>query len=224
MRKKYIQLPKFYLSYSQLALWLADKERYKELYFDKRDELRTSNTGQAYGKIVADALEHGIDTGDLVTDAAMLMLPKYDLRDQEEQCEMKTKDGIIPLLIKPDTMDSKTKAFREYKTGKNPWTKRKAQEHIQLRYYAMGIYVKYGVVTRETFLDWIETEKAEDGTIRPTGRVESFRVQFILNDILQMMATTQRVAKEIETAWACHVPDKRLEWGEVPKKFSKKTT
>jgi hypothetical protein len=88
----------------------------------------------------------------------------------------------------------------------------------------MGIYVKYGVVTRETFLDWIETEKAEDGTIRPTGRVESFRVQFILNDILQMMATTQRVAKEIETAWACHVPDKRLEWGEVPKKFSKKTT
>lgn len=212
MKKKVIQLPKGYLSYSQLTLWLADKEKYKALYFDERNELRTTNSGQAYGKIVADALENGIPTGDLLTDSATLLLTKYDTADQEIRCDMKTKDSIVPLLIKPDTLDSKTKAFREYKTGKTPWTRKKAQDHIQMKFYAMGIYVAYGVLLKEAYLDWIETAKELDGTISPTGRLESFRVTFLLNDILKMMALTTKVAKEIETAWAVHVPDPKLQW------------
>ena len=212
MKPKYIQLPKNYISYSQLTLWLADQKRYKDLYFDDRNELRTTNSGQAYGKIVADALEKGIQTGDVVTDSAMLLLPKYDLADQEFFAELKTKEGIVNVLCKPDTMDSKTKAFREYKTGKTAWTKKKAQNHIQMKFYAMGIYLKYGVALKEAYLDWIETEKDLEGTIRPTGHLESFRVTFLLNDILKMMATTAKVAKEIETAWAVHVHDPKYDW------------
>src|SRR3990167_2097941 len=146
MKKKYIQLPQGYLSYSQLMLWLSDQNRYKQIYFDKRHELSTSNVGQEYGKVVATALEEGIETNDLLTDSAILLLEKYDLRDKEIRGEIKTKEGWIEVMGRPDTMDSKTKNFREYKTGKSPWTKSRAQNHPQMRFYAMLIYVVFGIV------------------------------------------------------------------------------
>lgn len=211
MRKKVIQLPRGYISYSQIQLWQNDKKRYKEIYFDGRDELRVSNPGMEYGKIVATALEHGKDTDDLLTDTAMGLLPKYDVADQEIRAELKTKDGVIEVLGRPDTMDSHSYAFREYKTGKSPWTQKKAQNHLQMKFYAMLIYLKYKKPLREAHLDWIETV-FEDGQTKPTGRVESFRVVFSLQDILNTMALTSRVAKEIEIAYASHVPDSKVQW------------
>ncbi len=206
-KKKYIQLPKGYISYSQMVLWENDPKRYAEIYFDGRDELRVSNSGMEYGKVIATALEHGADTGEVVADTAMFLLPKYDLADEEIVADMKTKDGWIQLLGRPDTRDSKTCAFREYKTGKGAWTQAKAQKHIQMQFYAMLIYVKFGKILREAYLDWIETVE-EEGVIKPTGRVESFKVVFTLSDILNMMARVSRVAKEIEVAYAMHVPNK----------------
>lgn len=206
MRKKIIQLPKGYISYSQRELWLNDRARYIEIYFEGRDELRTSNAGQEYGKVVATALEYGTETGDLLTDSAMLLLPKYDMRDQEIVTYLKTKDGEIKLLGRPDTLNSITKEFREYKTGKLPWTQKKAQQHPQMRFYAMLIYLAFGKALREAHLDWIETEQTPTG-IAPTGRVQSFKVTFTLSDILKEMALTTKVAKEIEVMYACHVQD-----------------
>lgn len=205
-KKHYIQLPKGYLSYSAIALWLSDPKRYADVYFDDRTELRTSNRAMEYGKVVADALEHGIETGDLLTDAAMLMLPKYDVADQEMIAEMKTKDGWVKLLGRPDTLDSKTFAFGEYKTGRVPWTQAKAQKHLQLALYATIIYLKHGVVPSKIDLIWIETVH-EDGKVVPTGRVESFPVTLGLKDILETMTLVTRVAKDIEVAYAAHVPN-----------------
>lgn len=220
MKKKVIQLPRGYISYSQKQLWKNDKQRYKEIYFDNRDELRTSNAGMEYGKVVADALEKGVQTDDLLTDSAMLLLPKYDVADQEIRVEFKTKEGTVMVLAKPDTRDSKSWAFREYKTGKTRWTQKKAQEHPQMRFYAMAIYLASGKVIREAHLDWIETFDMVTATddsglpterkITPTGHVETFTVKFTLNDILNEMADTARVAKEIEIAYASHIPRKEL--------------
>jgi hypothetical protein len=211
MNKKYIQLPRTYLSYSQMVLWQSDPRRYEEIYMDGRDELRTSNSGQEYGKVVATALEHGRDTGDLLTDSALLLLPKYDVADQEIRVDLKTTHGWLQLVGKPDTRNSLTHAFREYKTGKHPWTAKKAQDHGQMRFYAMLIYLKFGVLLKDAHLDWIETEQGEDG-IRPTGRVQSFRVTFTLNDILKTMAEATRVALEIESAYAAHATKPEIPW------------
>lgn len=217
MTKKHIQLPKDYLSYSQMMLWVNSPEKYKQIYFDQRDELRTSNRGQEYGKVVADALENGIETGDLLTDAAMLMLPKYDIADKEIVAELVTKAGIIPLLGKPDSMDSKTKRFIEFKTGngRNPWTRSKAQNHPQMRFYAMVIYLAYGVMLDDALLVWIETDyegEYPNHVIKPTGRVESFTVTFTRKDLFDTMAAVSKVAKEIAIAYAAHEKDPRLEW------------
>jgi hypothetical protein len=198
---KVIQLPKEYLSCSQIALWQSDKERYKRIYFDGREEMRVNNAGMEYGKIVASALEVGADTGDLLTDTAMGLLIKYDIADKEIRTVLKTLDGEIGVLGRPDTLDSKTHAFREYKTGKTKWTQNKAQKHFQLKFYQMLIYLHYGTVLNEAYLDWIETERTPEGVTRPTGRVESFKVSLSYNDIMETMALTSKVAKEIETEW-----------------------
>lgn len=212
MNKKFIQLPRGYISQSQVTMWKQDPERYKSIYFDNDKSKRISNEGMEYGKIVASALENEVDTDDLLTDSAMLLLPKYDVRDKEIVVEWKTPHGWLKVLGKPDMLDSKTFAFREIKTGKTKWTQNKANKHFQLKFYAMLIYLKYGKMLHETFLDWIETEVVRtelDGfpieTTQPTGRVESFKVVFSTNDILQTMAETLKVAKEIETAYIIHL-------------------
>ena len=209
--KKYIQLPKGYLSYSQITLWQSNPGQYKKIYFDNREELKTGNISMEYGKVVANALEHGIQTDNLLTDSAILLLPKYDLADQEFEAEFKTKYGWLKILIKPDTMDSKTFAFREYKTGKYPWTQEKADNHLQLKIYATGIYIKHKILPPSIYLDWIETEDF-NGEIRPTGKLISFPVTLSKMDIVKTISLVTNVAKDIATAYALHEPDKRLEF------------
>lgn len=210
-KRKTIQLPKGYLSYSQIQLWKANKERYRKLYYENKSEYRIRNKEMDYGKIVADALENEEKTDDVLTDAAMLLLPKYDIRDKEIWTSIKTKDGWIDLIGKPDTLNSITKAFREYKTGKGKWTQNKAQKHPQMVFYAMIIYLKYKIANSDAYLDWIETEDTING-IKPTGKVESFHVTFTMNDILKCMAETIKVAKEIEIDYASYVPEPEEEF------------
>lgn len=209
MTKHYIQLPHHHLSHSQRELWKSDPKRYAALYFDGRDEMRVSNSGQEYGKVVADALEKGIQTGDVLTDSAMLLLPKYDVADQPIEVDMKTKHGWLHLIAKPDTFDSKTFAFREYKTGKNPWTQKKAQNHPQMIFYAVCIWLKHGVKLEKAHLDWIETA-LEDGVVKPTGRVETFEVTFSPEQYLETMTDMVKTALEIELAWASHQTNPEL--------------
>lgn len=206
MRKKIIQIPKDYLSYSQVSLWMSDKNRYKEIYFNNNDYLRFSNPGLDYGKKVATALENEKETGDLLTDTAMELLPKYDIQDQEIRTILKTKDGYINLIGRPDSLDSKTKNFYEFKTGKFKWTQKKAENSLQLKFYAMMIFIEYKVLPNKTSLIWIETFADTDGQIKPTGRVETFQVHITMSDIINTMATVSRVAKEIEAEWLVHVP------------------
>ena len=217
MKKHYIQLPKTYISYSQVQLWNNDPERYKKLYMDDNQAYRISNSGMDYGKVVASALENEESTGDLLTDAAMLLIPKYDVRDKEINVETKTNAGWLKIIGRPDSLDSKTKSFIEFKTGKGKWTANKAQRHPQMIFYAMLIYLAYGVVLNEAQLIWIQTEDIvepysssdwlpEDRkVIKPTGKVETFKVTFELKDILNCMAETIKIAKEIELEWVAHV-------------------
>lgn len=118
--------------------------------------------------------------------------------------DLRTKEGYIQLIGRPDTLNSKTYAFREYKTGKQPWTQNKANKHFQLYFYAVLIYIKYGVVTEKCHLDWVETEKIGD-KIQPTGKMLTFPVKIGLRKILETMAEITTVAKEIELAYASHI-------------------
>lgn len=207
MRKKIIQLPTNCLSYSQVQLWQSDRERYKEIFFNHNDGARFMNEGMAYGKVVADALENEEETGDLLTDMAISLLPKYDIRDKEMEGVLHTKEGDIRIVSHPDTVDSQTWALREYKTGKVKWTQKKANNWFQLKFYAMLIYIIKNKIPPSVHLDWIETYKdPADNKIKPTGHVEHFEVKITMSDIINTMATVSRVAKEIEREWLMYTP------------------
>lgn len=208
-RKKYIELPQGYLSYSQMMLWLSSPKRYADLYFDRRDELKFTNPGQEFGKMVATSLEEGVDTGDLLTDSATLLIPKYDTADEPIHTEFRTKHGWLKLIGKPDTFDSVTHAFREDKTGKVAWTQKKAQNHPQMIFYAITIWLKYETMNTKAHLDWIETEYV-DGITKPTGHIQTFEVTFTRKDYFEFMSKMVKVASEIELAWASHITNPEL--------------
>jgi|6_EtaG_2_1085325.scaffolds.fasta_scaffold25442_5 hypothetical protein len=204
-KKKIIQVPKGYLSFSQVSLWESSPSQYKKLYFDGDKRYGITNSGMEFGSRVADALEHGKQTGDLLTDTAMELLPKYDIQDKEITATIKTPSGSVDILGKPDSMDSKTFDFFEFKTGKVAWTQAKADKHLQLKFYATLIYLKYMVVPKNIELIWMETHN-DDGVYTPTGRIERFKVEIKLVDIVDTMALISRVAKEIEAEWVVYEP------------------
>lgn len=164
------------------------------------------NPAMAYGKIVADAFETGEETGDLLTDMAISLVPKYDIRDKEMTGTLHTKYGDVLIVSHPDMMDSKTFSLREIKTGRVRWTQKRADDWFQLKFYAMLIYIIYGKMPPTVHLDWIETfvDESANGQIKPTGHVETFLVKITLGQVLETMALTTRVAKEIETEWASY--------------------
>lgn len=212
--KKKIEVPRGYVSYSQVALWKQNPKRYKEIYFNGRKDLNVFNESIEYGKMVADALEKNEDTGDLLTDAAMLLLKKYDVRDEPIFVEFKTKYGWLSLLAKPDTFNSITHEFREYKTGKARWTQTKADKHFQLLFYAAVIYLKYKKINNDCYLDWIETaEKVDDlgiVSMQPTGTIKSFRVEIGLKRILDTLDEIVKVSLEIQEAYQLHTPNQNI--------------
>lgn len=213
-QKKKIQLPRDYISYSQVSLWKQNPKRYKEIYFNGRKDLNVYNDSIEYGKMVADALEKNEDTGDLLTDAAMLLLKKYDKRDEPIYVDFKTKGGWLTLIAKPDTFNSVSHEFREYKTGKVKWTQGKADKHFQLFFYAAVIYLKYKKITTDCYLDWIETAESvtPDGIsqMQPTGVIKSFKVEVGLKKILDTIDEIVKVSKEIEEAYILHTPNKNI--------------
>ena len=221
-KRKIVQLPAECLSYSQVSMWLSSPKRYREIFFNQNEDARFMNAGMAYGEIVADALENEEETGDLLTDMAIGLLEKYDIKDQEMEGWLKTPNGWVKIISHPDTMDSKTFALREYKTGRVKWTQKKADNWFQLKFYAMLIYLVHGVIPPSCYLDWIETfaDASDDGKVKPTGHVETFKVKIGLREILETMAITSRVAKEIETEWVVHEKPKEQtleEWLENEK-------
>ena len=205
-KKKIIQLPTGCLSYSQVSVWLSNPERYKKLFFEQDESMRFMNDAMRYGSRVADALENDEETGDLLTDMAISQVEKYDIKDQEMEGEFKTKYGWLKIISHPDAVDSKTKSIIEYKTGMVKWTQKKADNWFQIKFYAMLIYIIYGVVPPKTQLIWIETFRDTDDEIKPTGHVQSFEVEMTLKIVLETMALVTRCAKEIELDWLAYEP------------------
>lgn len=200
-----IALPQGYLSVSALQLWQDNKERYAQLYFDRLHELRRTSKEMSYGSLVADALEKNEEDGieDEVTHAAVMLLPKYDIRDKEIRVELKTKKHKFDVLGKLDSLSSETYEVLEYKTGKQSWTQNRVEGLLQLKYYAMLVYLKYGKVPPSTKLVWIQTVDSGDGTsIEATGHMQLFDVTITLADILDTMRLVEKVALEIELAWS----------------------
>lgn len=192
-------LPKPHLSWSQLSCWLSNPNRYFREYFEAGDKLDTKYL--RFGKGVAKLIEEG---------KHKTLLPDLILYDKPEY-EIKTNVLGVPILSYLDTYDSVKNVFREYKTGKLPWTKAKVVKHGQLVFYATALKHSCGKIPEYCDLDWIETKEGtvevsdfwreNENQINVTGRLMSFHREFDEREIEKMENLIVKVANEISEAY-----------------------
>lgn len=193
-------LPKPHLSWTQLSCWTSNPKRYRQEYFESGKKLNTKFL--TFGKNIATLIEEGRHH-DLLPE-----LECYDTPEHKIECNVK---HIIPCLSFLDTYDSKQNVFREFKTGKIPWTKAKVQKHDQLVFYATMLKWSTGSIPEYCDLDWIETKESHEEAvdfwregnkiIHVTGKIVSFHREFDEREIERMEDMIVKVAWEISDAY-----------------------
>ncbi len=144
-----LALPKPYLSYSQVRVWLENKDRYRDRYYRGIDE--PGSRWLMFGSEIAKGLEDGT--------VKIAELPQYPV----SEFQIKTPVDGVPFYAYVDTYDPARFKFREYKTGIHQrggaprWTLKAVREHMQLDVYSLLIQIKEGQVDDECHLDWIVT-------------------------------------------------------------------
>ena len=197
-------LPKPYISWSQLSCWKSNPARYRKEYFEHSDKLDTNYL--RYGKSIAKLIEAG-EHKELLPDLVLYSEPEFKI-----QCEV----AGIPILSFLDSYDPKENIFREYKTGKHPWTQAKVQKHDQLAFYATALKWSVGEMPEYCDLDWIETvEEKNPGEedfwrntnriLHVTGRIISFHREFDERECGRMEQLIIRTAEEISEAYKDYI-------------------
>lgn len=147
-------LPKKYLSYSAISLWLQSKDRFRSQYYEGKPFHPTPEL--TFGKKIAELLEHN--------DESTQHVPRYNVSEQE----ITTTIEGVPVLGFIDSFDPERCAFYEFKTGKQPWTQKRVQEHLQLDIYSLCIQQIFGKVDDVCHLIWMQTERVD---IPQQGRI-----------------------------------------------------
>lgn len=110
--------------------------------------------------------------------------------------------GDIPLIGFMDSYHPHDTLY-EYKTGKPPWTQKRADEHGQIDMYLLIIYLSLGVRPEEIdcSLIWLPTQENSDFSISLVDRndVKIFKTQRTMQDILHFGVRIHQRLKEMET-------------------------
>ena len=191
-------LPKPWLSWSAMSCWISNPVRFRKEYFEAGEKLSTKYL--RFGSGVAKLIEEGKHT-ELIPDLVVYDTPEFEIR---------TEVLGVPILSYLDSYDSKNNVFREYKTGKIPWTKAKVIKHGQLVFYATALKHSIGKIPEYCDLDWIETrdgsKTVETGlqneeAVNVTGRVVSFHRTFDEREIEKMEELIVKAAHQISEAY-----------------------
>lgn len=197
---KELLLPKQWISWSQYTCWLSNPTRYRKEYFECGKKLDTKYL--RFGKGIAGMIEKN-EHLDILPDLVVYDMPEF---------EIKTDVEGVPILSYIDSYNSIDNVFREYKTGKSPWTKAKVLKHGQLVFYAVALKHSIGEAPEECWLDWIQTKEVNDDEIDDfwrenekkvhiTGKIVSFPRPFHEIEIKKMEKSIVKVAYEISDAY-----------------------
>ena len=198
-KQKKLILPRTHLSWSQMNCWITNPTRYQREYFEGGKKLDTKYL--RFGKGIAKLIEEGKQK-ELLPDLIVYDSPEYEIR-----CLVKE----VPILSYLDSYDTKTNIFREYKTGKIPWTQAKVQKHDQLTFYATALKWSTGKMPEYCDLDWIETKddkieptdfwRENQNVVNVTGNIVSFHREFDSREVERIEQLIVKTAWEISDAY-----------------------
>lgn len=195
---KNLNLPRKYLSYSQMDLWQKNKSAYRERYYLNGPSFENKET--IFGKQTAKLLEDG------TTHPILSKVPRYKFMEYKIQVKVLG----VPFMGVPDTFSLIKKGFREYKTGKNPWTDVMVHKHNQLVIYSLLTKIKFKKVDPWCELIWIQTrwgtsKREFDGhtlegrtnEIEFTGKIQIFKRRIAEWERRAMAKKIRSIAEEI---------------------------
>lgn len=179
--------PKRPLSWSSISSFEYDKEAWYAKYVLGEPQKETAE--MKFGKLVADSFQ---------TDKPLAPVTLYPVVEYPVNIVL----GGIPLVGYIDTYDPATHNFREFKTGKRAWDQKRANEHGQLRMYALALYVTHKVKPEDytIHLDWIPTKDNGDFSISfiEPVKVHSFEVELEMLDIVRFGAYIKATHKAMQ--------------------------
>ena len=175
-----------YLSYSQLTTF--EQGKYVEKYLQG---INPENKYQRFGKKFHEAMTR--ETKDKNIERLKLFLPDYKYRE----VKIDAKIEGIPILGIPDGVNKDKKEFCDYKTGKK-WTQAMADKSDQITFYYILLWKKYGWIPKKSFIHWIETTEDDDGKLRFTGFIRTFKTHRTMRDILLLFRRIKRAWEGIE--------------------------
>lgn len=176
-------------------LWEKSPQLYKESYLEGKKF--GTNRGQALGKEIAEALETGVETGDVVKDLTIAQIPSYEIRDKEIRMTLGKGKDEVPLLIKPDSCKADYSAFLEIKTGlEGNWSQSKVNKDDQITFYTTGFYV---LTKKIPAAELIHAPTKQDEIGRPSlvGEIKRYPTTRTLLDIMKMQVRMKKAWREI---------------------------
>lgn len=204
--KASLLLPRGYISWSQLDLIETNERGYCQKYFEGKE--RVSNISEEFGSEIGLIME-GQDTDDPIAELLRATIVRYKHPEFEMHATMKSQGKDIPLFGKLDSYDGEPEhSIEEYKTGKIPWSQKKAEKHGQPLFYATMVYLREKVIPQKIGLTWAETEEYWAETeykIALTGKVERYPLTYTENDVLKMMGRIAKGAKRIDALYREHL-------------------
>ena len=168
-----------------MSLFQRDPEEYKRIYI--LGEEQYTSYAMEYGSKIHKALETGKSEDESIQSLCRLV-PRYDT--PEKRITAKIDD--IPLYGIIDSYNPKTNDFIEYKTGKTKWTQKRVDNHGQLTFYSMLIYITTKKIPKNIKLIWLRTDGQDI-----TGDITEFDTTRDLKEVLKFTAKVKKVAKAI---------------------------
>lgn len=177
------------LSYSQISSFEWNKEQWYNRYIlGMKQESPELQFGSYIDKLIQEDKKF------------LPKLPRYTMMQYKMNVIL---DGI-PLVGLPDGLCLKKKLLADYKTGKNAWTQKRADETKQLTMYLLLIFITHKIPPGffRCFIHWMPTEANGDFTISlkkpPHKHLRTFETKRTMNDILEYAKYIKKIYKEMQ--------------------------
>jgi hypothetical protein len=182
-------------SWSQHNSFAYDREQWFQGYI--LGERGMASSAMLYGNVVGESI---------ATDTPLSGVP----RQVHMEYEVKTKLGNIDLIGFFDSYScgsgrccpANEKRLEEYKTSQNvtKWNKKSVDEHGQLTYYAMLMYLRDKVKPEDIHmrLHWIPTAEQADFTVAVSGKHQTFPTMRTMKDVFSLMVEIKKRRKEMK--------------------------
>lgn len=129
-------------------------------------------------------------------------IQRYGIMQHKMEAILELGKKKIPLIGIVDTYNKDGRiAIRDFKTGKNKWTQKKADETDQLTFYALLLYLIDKVRPEDVdfYIDWIPTYERADLSIALVEpcRPQTFKTSRTTADIIRLCSHIDKTIKRM---------------------------